>query len=143
MFQSKSLISIVQVSLNYYSQWLVRSAGTYPPNVWQDLWSRHDKPVFRHYHNMGFLLPAMMEILDKHDHEVLYKKEFFEHRKSKAVGQTFVQVKPVAQFADGVELRYNVGTRGNGVDRAKWPDDLSVEVVTETRPGFSVDAVAF
>ena len=84
-----------------------------------------------------------MEILDKHDHEVLYKKEFFEHRKSKAVGQTFVQVKPVAQFADGVELRYNVGTRGNGVDRAKWPDDLSVEVVTETRPGFSVDAVAF
>jgi hypothetical protein len=78
---------------------------------------------------MPYLLPAMLGLLHKHDAKVLFNPEFFEQRKSKALGLTFVQVKPVARFADGVKLEYNVGTRGNGVDQPYWPEDLSVEIV--------------
>jgi len=41
----------VKIALNYYSQWLVRSCGTYPPKVWQDVWQRNGS-VFRHHHAM-------------------------------------------------------------------------------------------
>ena len=72
----------------------------------------------------------MLDLLHGHDEDVLFKPEFFERRRSRAVGHEFVQLKPVAQFRDGkVELGYNVGTRTNGVDVAKWPEDLGVEVV--------------
>lgn len=38
--------------------------------------------------------------------------------------------KPILQFPpDTVSLRYNVGTRGNGFDEARWPADLLIEVV--------------
>lgn len=73
----------------------------------------------------------MICLLKKHDSKTLFKPEFFEMRESKANGHEFLEIKPVAQFRDGeVELRYNVGTRTNGVDKAKWPSDLGVEVVT-------------
>lgn len=120
----------VQAALNYYSQWLVNSVGTYPDAVWQQVWSDNGKPVYRNYHSMQYLLPDLIGRLVKHKGEVLFRREFYENRESKAVGHTFVQVKPIAQFADGeVELRYNVGTRGNGVDAAKWPEDLGREIV--------------
>jgi hypothetical protein len=39
-------------------------------------------------------------------------------------------VKPVLQFPGGkVQLRFQVGTRTNGVDAARWPEDLLVEKV--------------
>ncbi|KAI1856354.1 hypothetical protein JX265_011601 [Neoarthrinium moseri] len=120
----------LDVSLNYYSQWLVRSCGVYSDEVWKELWSRHGSPVFRHYHNMLYLLPAMMRLLQQHDAATLFQPRFFEPRHAKYVGATFVQVKPIAQFHDGaVEFRYNVGTRSNGVDEPIWPRDLTVEVV--------------
>lgn len=116
--------------MNYYSQWLVKSVGTYPSDIWQDVWARHDKPVYRHWHSMQHLLPAMIGSLKEKCEEVIFQPEFFEPRTSKAVRQEFVQVKPIARWkGDGVELRYNVGTRGNGVDEAVWPEDLRVEVV--------------
>ena len=63
---------------------------------------------------MGYLLPDLIGRLQAHK-DILFRPEFFEKRESKAVGHTFVQVKPIAQFQDGeVELRYNVGTRTNG-----------------------------
>lgn len=118
------------MSLNYYSQWLVNSVGEYPKDVWNDVWERHGKPVFRNYHNMSHLLPAMLGMLRKQDAETLFNPAFFESRPSKAVGFTFQNVKPIAQFKNGeVDLGYNVGTRGNGKDKPYWPDDLSVEVV--------------
>ena len=41
------------------------------------------------------------------------------------------RVRPVARFRDEVvELRYNVGTRGNGVDRPVWPNDLTTEIIS-------------
>lgn len=79
---------------------------------------------------MSYLIPAMLKLLQTHDKDVMFNPSFFEPRLSKAIGATLVQVKPVAQFKDNVvELKYNVGTRGNGVDQPVWPSDLSVEVV--------------
>lgn len=121
-----------QTALNYYSQWLVRSCGTYPEDIWDELWKRHGSPVFRHYHNMPYLLPAMLKLLHQHDKDVLFNPSFFEQRPSGNLGLTFVVPKPVVQFPDGtVEPKYQVGTRGNGVDQPFWPRDLKVEVVTE------------
>ena len=61
---------------------------------------------------------------------VLFKPEFFETRHSGAIGKDIKGVKPIAQYPkDSVELRYNVGTRGNGVDQPRWPEDLMTEVV--------------
>ncbi|RAH78834.1 CoA-transferase family III [Aspergillus japonicus CBS 114.51] len=120
----------IDVSLNYYSQWLVRSCGTYDQEVWSELWTRHGSPVFRHYHAMPHLLPEMMKLLHQHDAQTLFHPQFFETRHSAAIGASFRVVKPVAQFGRAaVELGYNVGTRGNGVDLPVWPADLRTEVV--------------
>ncbi|KAJ5175114.1 CoA-transferase family III [Penicillium canariense] len=120
----------VDVALNYYSQWLVRSCGTYPDEIWKELWERHGSPIFRHYSPLAHLLPSMLELLYRYDAATLLKPEFFEPRRSGAVGATFIQVKPIAQFEGGaVELKYNVGSRGNGIDKPVWPDDLTTEIV--------------
>ncbi|KAI1736595.1 CoA-transferase family III domain-containing protein [Xylaria scruposa] len=120
----------VDVSLNYYSQWLVRSCGTYSDEVWQEVWQRHGSPTFRHYHAMPYLLPAMMKLLAQHDSETLFKPSFFQTMEAKHLATTFVRPKPIANFSSGLELKYHVGTRGNGVDQPVWPKDLTVEVVT-------------
>ncbi|KAI0444769.1 CoA-transferase family III domain-containing protein [Xylaria telfairii] len=120
----------VDTSLNYYSQWLVRSCGTYSDEVWQEVWQRHGSPAFRHYHAMPYLLPAMMKLLAQHDSPTLFNPNFFQPMVSKNLATTFIRPKPIAQFASGLELKYHVGTRGNGVDQPVWPRDLTVEVVT-------------
>ncbi len=79
---------------------------------------------------MLHMLPAMMKLLTQHDSETLFNPSFFQPMESKNLAVTFIRPKPVAQFASGVELRYHVGTRGNGVDQPVWPKDLTVEVVT-------------
>lgn len=72
----------------------------------------------------------MMKLLHQHDAQILFQPQFFEPRRSEAVGTTFIQVKPVIQFRDiDVQLKYNIGTRGNGTDEARWPEDLTVEFV--------------
>ncbi|KAI0446134.1 CoA-transferase family III domain-containing protein [Xylaria telfairii] len=120
----------VDTSLNYYSQWLVRSCGTYPKHVWAEVWERHGSPVFRYYDNTRRTVPAMLKLLHEHDEDVLFNPAFLHKYSAPAVGVTINRVKPVAQFEDNaIELRYNVGTRANGVDKPEWPDDLTVEVV--------------
>jgi hypothetical protein len=37
----------VDVALNYYNQWLANSVGEYPDEVWQNVWERNGKQVFR------------------------------------------------------------------------------------------------
>lgn len=121
----------IQVALNYYSQWLIRSCGTYPQEVFEEVWKRHNSPVFQHYHAMQHTWPTMAGLLCKHDAQTLFQPAFFDQRVSKALDTTFIQMKTVAQFPNKeVELSYNVGTRGNGVDQPVWPSDLSVEIVT-------------
>jgi len=119
---------LIDTSLNYYNQWLTEQVGEYPPSIWEELWTRNGRQVFRHYHSMNYTLPPYMEMLRG---QKAFDLEFFEIRKSGALGGLDIRtVKPVLQFPEGtVELGYNVGTRGNGVDQPYWPKDLSTEVV--------------
>ncbi|KXN81474.1 Succinate--hydroxymethylglutarate CoA-transferase [Leucoagaricus sp. SymC.cos] len=50
---------VVDIALNYYSQWLINSCGTYPHEVWDDLWSRYDRFVFHSMDNMGVTKPIL------------------------------------------------------------------------------------
>jgi len=120
----------VDVALNYYSRWLVDSVGTYPPAVWEKLWANNGRRVSRHYHGMMQTLPAYMAMLRENSGEKLFKEAFFVERESKAVGETLRFVKPVLRWKEeAVRLEFNVGTRGNGVDAPRWPEDLMTEIV--------------
>jgi hypothetical protein len=79
---------------------------------------------------MPYSIPAMMKLLVQHDSQTLFNPTFLQPMEAKYLETTFIRPKPVAQFANGVELGYHVGTRGNGVDQPVWPKDLTVEVVT-------------
>ncbi|RFU25914.1 hypothetical protein B7463_g10423, partial [Scytalidium lignicola] len=119
----------VDTALNYYNRWLVEQVGEYPPDVWDELWTRNGRQVFRHFHNMNYTVPRYMEMFQK---DGLLDLKYFEIRTSGALGRLRMRVpKPVLQFPPGtVEPGYNVGTRGNGVDQPRWPSDLMTEVVT-------------
>ncbi|KJZ74791.1 hypothetical protein HIM_05908 [Hirsutella minnesotensis 3608] len=121
----------VDISLNYYSQWLVRSCGVYGQQVWDHIWKQSGEPMFRHYHNTRHTIPALLQSLQKHESSgIFFNEDFFDEFRTDAVGLTIKRVKPVARFKNGaVELGYNVGTRGNGVDKPRWPEDLNDEVV--------------
>lgn len=118
----------IDTALNYYNQWLTNHVGEYQESVWQDLWTRNGRQVFRHYHSMNYSAPLYMDMFEK---QGLLNLDFFEVRESKALGGLKLRVpKPVLQFPSGaVQPGYNVGTRGNGLDKPWWPEDLSTEVV--------------
>jgi len=119
----------VDVSLNYYSQWLVNSVGTYPPDVWKDVWDRNGKVIFRHYHPMQYLFPIGIKLLRENAPHML-NPDFFEEREAKAMGCTVTCVKPVLQFPDKkVRPCFQVAARKNGTDAPKWPSDLLTDVV--------------
>ncbi|KAK1230889.1 hypothetical protein PQX77_006004 [Marasmius sp. AFHP31] len=120
---------VVDVALNYYSQWLVRTCRTYPSDVWKQLWAKHNKPVFRHTDNMTVTVPAIMELL-KANTPSLFNPAFFEMRDNKALGVKVRTVKPILQFPEGkVKPGFNIGSRRNGVDNGRWPEDLMTEIV--------------
>lgn len=120
----------VQIALNYYSRWLVDNVGTYPEDVWQDVWKRNGSLVFRHYNNMAYTIPRMMKAIMQSSESTLFRPEFFTQYHCKYLNADMRIVAPVLQFPDGeVKPEYHVGTRGNGVDQPHWPIDLSVEVV--------------
>ena len=102
----------------------------YPEDVWEEVWAKNGRQVFRHYHNMGYTLPRFMEMLKSNSASTLFDPDFFENRHSGAIGKEINCVKPIIRYPGGeVELKYNVGTRGNGVDQARWPEDLMTEIV--------------
>ena len=77
---------------------------------------------------MNYMLPRYIGMIMKNS-KVL-APSYFEDRESKALGVTVRTIKPIIKFEhDQVELKYNVGTRGNGKDAPRWPDDLMTEVV--------------
>jgi hypothetical protein len=77
---------------------------------------------------MGYTIPRYMEMIAKNTK--LFQPSFFEHRESKALGVVVETIKPIIKYDDDqVELRYNVGTRGNGKDAPRWPEDLLTEIV--------------
>ncbi|KAK7043884.1 hypothetical protein VNI00_008050 [Paramarasmius palmivorus] len=120
---------VVDVALNYYSQWLVSSCGEYPKEVWKSVWEKHGKPVFHHKDNMQVTVPALLGLLKKNTPH-MFDASFFETRYNKALGTSVRTTKPIVNFPDGiVKLGFNVGCRPNGVDKAQWPADLMTEVV--------------
>jgi hypothetical protein len=63
--------------------------------------------------------------------KVLFQEDFFETRDCKPIGVKIKTVKPILRFPNKeVELKFNVGTRTNGVDKAYWPADLTTEIVS-------------
>ncbi|ESK89133.1 CAIB/BAIF family enzyme [Moniliophthora roreri MCA 2997] len=120
---------VVDVALTYYGQWLIKSCGTYSREVWNHLWERHGKPVFRHKDNMDVTVPAVFGLLKRNAPE-LFNSDFFETRQNTAIG-TFVRTtKPIVKYPDGVvKLGFNVGCRPNGVDQPQWPFDLMTEII--------------
>lgn len=122
---------VVDFALNYYNHWLAITCGEYPKEIWEDVWSRNGRKAFRHYESMNVTVPAYLEMLKEPSSETILREQFFERRISKCLGLELQVVRPGIQFPPGtVELGYNVGTRGNGVDQARWPDDLLTEIVS-------------
>lgn len=71
-----------------------------------------------------------MKMLTTNAGPIIFNPKFFEMRHAGAIGKNVKGVKPIIQYPQGnVKLGYNVGTRGNGVDQPRWPEDLMTEVV--------------
>ncbi|KAF5353210.1 hypothetical protein D9756_007851 [Leucocoprinus leucothites] len=121
---------VVDIALNYYSQWLVSSCGIYTQEIWDDLWSQYGKFTFRCTDNRAIVVPAYMKMLEEKNTPTFHEK-YFEIRKNGALGVDVKTIKPVLRFEEeSVKLGYNVGSRPNGTDVAKWPSDLMTEIVT-------------
>lgn len=127
----------VDIALNYYSQWLVNSVGVYPPAVWEALWTKNGRKVFRHYEGMTRMLPQVMAAMFKNSAAKLFKPAYFTEAEA-PLGEggepiTMKIVRPVLKFTgnggEKPELGFNVGTRGNGVDQPRWPEDLLISIV--------------
>jgi hypothetical protein len=81
---------------------------------------------------MGSTLPRYLHMMKTYSAGILFKPDFFEIRHSGAIGKDVRCLKPIIQYPQGnVKLGFNVGTRGNGVDEPRWPEDLMAEVVLE------------
>jgi hypothetical protein len=77
---------------------------------------------------MTRMLPQVMGMLMKNSAAKLFKPSYF--TEYPAVGTTMKVVAPVLKFPEGkVKLGFQVGTRGNGVDQPRWPEDLLAENV--------------
>ncbi|RFU80005.1 transferase family III [Trichoderma arundinaceum] len=103
----------VDIALNYYSQWLVNSVGTYSHDVWDDLWTRNGKQIFRHYHDQFYTLEKYRSTL-KNSSPHLWNPDFFENRYAYGYGKPIKTVKPIAQYRGGEN------TTGGS---AKWPQE--------------------
>lgn len=78
---------------------------------------------------MQIMLPAVVELLKKNG-KVLFNPDFLEDRENKAIGVAIRTVKPILTFPDGlVRPGYNIGTRRNGLDQSRWPENLLTEVI--------------
>ncbi|KAF9057038.1 hypothetical protein BJ165DRAFT_3656 [Panaeolus papilionaceus] len=137
---------VVDVALNYYSQWLINACSVYPPDIWESLRTSYPGLQFNFSDSMVFdmattAIRAMSEYSDSRNtapvpemnskgNDSIFREEFFEVRENKAIGKSAKAVKTVLNFVNGtVKPGYNVGFRGNGVDKARWPKDLMTEVV--------------
>jgi hypothetical protein len=124
----------VDLALNYYNAWLIRSVGTYPRDYFDKVWGESDRKVYRHFHNNSITVPEVVGRLKQGPAaKRIFKPEFWVDRPAVATmgpQKKIRVVKGIADWNGAVNLDYNVGTRPNGVDAAKWPEDLSVEVVS-------------
>lgn len=85
---------------------------------------------------MHWAMSRYIEMMRENSEDVLSNPDFFETRYSGAIKKGVRTLKPIVQFSHGmVKLGFNVGTRGNGVNVAKWPEDLGERdcIVDESR----------
>ena len=79
---------------------------------------------------MQYTLPRFLQMLKQNSSSIIFNPAFFERRHSGAIGKDIICPKSIIDFPEGpVQLKFNVGTRGNGVDQARWPENLMTEVV--------------
>ena len=82
------------------------------------------------YNNPQSTASRVLASLEKERGEVLFNPAFFETLESQALKAKVRMVKPVIDFqTSGIRLGYNVGTRGNGHDSPRWPEDLMQEEI--------------
>ena len=94
------------------------------------MWQRNGSPVFRHHHAMQHTLPRVLGAVQRSSADKLFKEEFFTQYFVKSLGKTLRIVAPVLRFPNQeVKPGFDVGTRTNGVDEPRWPEDLSVKRV--------------
>ncbi|KAJ7704299.1 hypothetical protein B0H17DRAFT_7523 [Mycena rosella] len=123
--------------LNYFNSWLAESCGEYPADVWAKIKKLHDNPVFLPHQNLLGISICCIQLLMKNAPGRVIRPNWLEDRQSDATGARVRTVKLIAEWDDnldgsqGVQPGFNVGTRGNGVDVARWPEDLLQEVVAE------------
>ena len=119
----------IDLALGYYNQWLIRSCGEYPREVWEEMWDKYGRFQFRAINPMEFTASRAMKLMGERSDS--FRDEFFETRRSKILEVDIRCVRPVIRYPNGeVKLEYNVGTRGNGTDSPRWPANLMTEVVT-------------
>jgi crotonobetainyl-CoA:carnitine CoA-transferase CaiB-like acyl-CoA transferase len=124
---------VVDIALNYYSQWLINSVGVYPETVWQELWSQHGRMIFHSGDNKLVSLPAVMDALRKNHIDLFTNPAYYTIKHNNVFNTDFRIVKDCIQWPPGsVDFDYRIGTRANGVDQPRWPKDLTVEIVTTT-----------
>ncbi|KAF8151903.1 CoA-transferase family III domain-containing protein [Pholiota molesta] len=120
---------VVDVALNYYNQWLVNSCSTYPPEVWDALWASYGCPLLQHTDNNYRVLPIFVQLLMQNN-APSFNPIFLETRDNKAIGVPVGAVQPIFIFAQQlVKPRFNIGSRGNGADKPRWPEDLLTEII--------------
>nr|KMM66414.1 CAIB/BAIF family enzyme [Coccidioides posadasii RMSCC 3488] len=121
----------INLALDYYNNWLVEDVGTYSEETWDKLRRHYDSPVFRHDDHMLVLISRVMSMLkDKSSH--LFDPKFFESRPCPNLGISIRTVKPVIQFDGVVKPGFDIGTRGNGVDEARWTSEPIESAAIET-----------
>jgi hypothetical protein len=124
---------VVDIALNYYSQWLVNSVGVYPDAVWQKLWAQHGKIVFHSEDNMTHTIYVFLRALQKNHIDLFTNPAFYIIKHNKAMNEDFRIVKNCIQWPQGsINFDHHIGTHSNGTDQPRWPKDLSVEIVTAT-----------
>jgi hypothetical protein len=82
------------------------------------------------YNNPQSTVAQVLVSLKKERGDILFNPAFFETRESLALKANIRMVKPVIDFQrSAISLGYNIGTRGNGHDAPRWPDDLMQEEI--------------
>jgi hypothetical protein len=80
---------------------------------------------------MPITVPAFLKMLEENSKDKVFRDEFFENRDCRSIGTKIRTIKPILHFRGGkVQLGFNIGTRTNGVDQARWPEDLGTEIIT-------------
>ena len=107
----------VDIALNYYNTWLVKTVGKYDAEVWNALWSRHEKMTFKHYDDMKKTTSIVVESMKKHS-PWFFKESYFEERQGPLGNVKYLA--PVVKMSQ-TKNKWDIPTRDNGHDQPIWP----------------------